>query len=468
MNPESDMVATEVLFDRYLRLLAPFMPFVILPAGATASRSDPFLLNAISVVAYFHDTAKQQSMAKELMRELSERLLINGERSLSLLQGLLILINWYNPHLFYPQNLNNIIHLAMALTTDLNIDRGPGNCEKAQIEAAAKAYGVPQPAKTISNDERRAVLGTFYLASRVFSSFRKVDVLSWTPWHTECARALEEAKEYGSDALVLQLARMQRVMQDTMVIENNSVPVKLYANSFLNELAQLQVLPGNSGLGLMIKLQEACTRIAIWQRSFAGLNNASSSSHVVRQRLDGMWRCMESTKEFLEIYFQLSIEDYVTIPFGVFAQFAYAFVVIIRALSLDLPGWDMSTLREYIDFSSIMENAASRYERVKGNRVDGMVLDNDGFARWASRIRWAKAFYEAKIMAATSTTQQNNLIEPGVAGLQPPVEAETAQQLPSQPKDAWLDSFVNLEDFWNGFDMNSLQPADLGLNMDVV
>jgi hypothetical protein len=38
-------------------------------------------------VASFHNTAIQQTMAKDLMREISERMLINGEKSLDLLQG---------------------------------------------------------------------------------------------------------------------------------------------------------------------------------------------------------------------------------------------------------------------------------------------------------------------------------------------------------------------------------------------
>lgn len=465
---EHSYMDADALFHRYQRLMARYMPFVVISSETTASRlatTDPFLLKAITVVAHFHNTTKQQSMARDLMRDLAELLLIKGEKTLGILQGLLIFSYWYNPHLYFPQNHTNILHLTMALSTDLKLDRG-GYCEKAQIENAAKAYGDAQPAETICNHGRRAILGTFYLTSLIFSSFRKVDVLSWTAWHTECAKVLEEAEEYESDKLVLQLARMQRIMQDTMAIEGYSTPIKLFADSFLDDLAKFRVLAGSAALGPTARLQEACTQIAIWQRSFAGLVSNKSDSHTLRQRLDGMWRCMESTKEFINIYMDLSIEDYPVIPFGVFAQFAYAFVVIIRALSLNLAGWDLPTLREYIDFSAIMEKAASRYEQVNGSQVDGTVLENEGFARWASKIRWAKAFYEAKIMAAASITQEMSSTEPGLEGLYSSTEA----QLPSscQPMDTLLDSFVNLEDFWNGFDMNSIQTTDFGFSVDGV
>ncbi|KAF1943010.1 hypothetical protein EJ02DRAFT_374500, partial [Clathrospora elynae] len=118
---------TEVLFQRYQRLMAPYMPFVVIPIGTETSRLTkikPFLMQVITTITLFHDTAIQQVMAKDLMRQVSERMLINGEKSMDLLQGLLVFLNWYNPHLFMPSN-HTLLHLAMSLTLDLNIDRAP-------------------------------------------------------------------------------------------------------------------------------------------------------------------------------------------------------------------------------------------------------------------------------------------------------------------------------------------------------
>jgi hypothetical protein len=87
----------EVLFDRYQRLMAPHMPFIILPPATTArslQKSEPFLLQAITTVASFHNMAQQQIMAKGLVRSLCERLFIDGQKTLGLLQGILIFANW--------------------------------------------------------------------------------------------------------------------------------------------------------------------------------------------------------------------------------------------------------------------------------------------------------------------------------------------------------------------------------------
>lgn len=34
-------------------------------------------------------------MVKQMMRDVSERILINGEKSLDILQGIIVFVNWY-------------------------------------------------------------------------------------------------------------------------------------------------------------------------------------------------------------------------------------------------------------------------------------------------------------------------------------------------------------------------------------
>ncbi|KAI4669359.1 uncharacterized protein J4E79_001402 [Alternaria viburni] len=398
-------INTDILFDRYQRLMAPHMPFVVFPAGTDVSSlvsKKPFLLQAIKTVAFFHDTAAQQIMVKNLIREISERVLINGEKSLDLLQGMLVIGNWYNPHLFAPPSHTVLLHLTMALTHDLDIDRAPGFCEKAALMAASQAHGVPQPAKVVTNDERRAVLGTFYLTSQIFTSFRKIDNLNWTPWHTACAEVLTQAREYESDFLLVQLAQSQRIMQEAMATDCEHAPVQLYAKSFLSDLDRAALASGNAATAIVSRLQQACTRTAIWERSFGNLATHTVKETDLRQRLDGMWQCMDAAKEYTEIYLKLPVEDYLVVPFGVFAQFAYIFVVLVRASLIEMDGWDVQALREFVDFSTLLGEASRRYDAVSQAHPDSLNLKNEAFAKWSAKIKWAKSFYDTKFSCLAS------------------------------------------------------------------
>lgn len=72
-------------------------PFVVVPANSTATdlhRTKPFLFKVILLVASFEFVESQTEMAKEVMEMLSNRMIIGNEKSLDLLQGLLIFLAW--------------------------------------------------------------------------------------------------------------------------------------------------------------------------------------------------------------------------------------------------------------------------------------------------------------------------------------------------------------------------------------
>ena len=472
-STETNETNTDILFDRYQRLMAHHMPFVVFPTGTDVSnltKNKPFLLQAIKTAAFFHDTAAQQIMVKDLIREISERVLINGEKSLDLLQGMLVIGNWYNPHLFAPPSHTVLLHLTMALAHDLNIDRAPGFCEKAALTAASQAHGVPQPAKVITNDERRAVLGTFYLTSQVFTSFRKIDTLNWTPWLTACVDVLTQAREYESDLLLLHLTQSQRIMQEAMATDCDHAPVQLYAKSFLSDLDRVALESGIGATAMVSRLQQACTRTAIWERSFGNLATHTVKEMDLRQRLDGIWQCMDAARRYTEIYLEVPIEDYLVVPFGVFAQFAYIFVVLVRASLIEMDGWDVQAVREFVDFSTLLGEASRRYDAVSQAHPDGLNLNNDAFAKWSAKIKWAKSFYDTKLSCLDSnvpTTNQptfevsaTDADKPHAPYSAPPAPLEALEEPTSNP-------FADFDD-WGSFADQSVLLEDMDFEVSNV
>jgi glycine cleavage system pyridoxal-binding protein P len=89
LDPSISVNEAAVLLARYNRLMASSMPFVVIPDG-----TEPFLMQVIATVAFFHDLPKQQVMVKDLMRQISEKMMLRNDKSLELLQGILILIAW--------------------------------------------------------------------------------------------------------------------------------------------------------------------------------------------------------------------------------------------------------------------------------------------------------------------------------------------------------------------------------------
>jgi hypothetical protein len=55
---------------------------------------NPFLCRAIMVVASCKNVARQIVLRKDFLRELCEKVLIESQKSLDILQGLLVFVAW--------------------------------------------------------------------------------------------------------------------------------------------------------------------------------------------------------------------------------------------------------------------------------------------------------------------------------------------------------------------------------------
>lgn len=79
---------------------APLFPFVSISDEMTVSslsRTSPFLLLAILTVASGMDTPLNYQMDQEFRRILGAKVVVEGQKSLDFLQGILIYIAWYVP-----------------------------------------------------------------------------------------------------------------------------------------------------------------------------------------------------------------------------------------------------------------------------------------------------------------------------------------------------------------------------------
>ena len=205
------MAEADMLLSRYCRLMAPTFPFVLVPAHATAqslASDHPVMLQAIITVAFYHDYPQQQNLVKQFMKSVGERMFISNEKSLDLLQGILIVTAWYHPHIFNSQQATNMLYMAQALATDLQIGKHPFQCD--HFRQAALKHGVASinPARNPNTlNDHRALAGLIYLTSLLGCAFKKVDSMKFTKYLDEALVALEQAHEHDSDLMLVQLVR---------------------------------------------------------------------------------------------------------------------------------------------------------------------------------------------------------------------------------------------------------------------
>lgn len=158
--PESD----EALLAIYIKQISAHFPFVVLPVNSTAQqlqREKPFLLKVIRMVASVRNLSSMRAQSRDILRHMSEAMLLSSERSMDLLQGVLVFLGYYHYHCITHAQFSNLIHLAVSLVEDMDLITGSASHFSPGILPLMRGPG----ARPKTNDERRALLGVWYMSS---------------------------------------------------------------------------------------------------------------------------------------------------------------------------------------------------------------------------------------------------------------------------------------------------------------
>lgn len=166
-----DIDTANLAFDRYVSKMAVEMPLVVFPSGtklADVRRDKPSLFMAIIAVSVgrFKKDA-QLPLLTEAYKMIADRVIMKGEKSLELIQAILVTAIWYMP----PDNLDELkfyqlIHLAVALAMDIGLNRRAQGDLKPYARLRELLVKKPQgPNLDISGPEaRRTWVGCYYMA----------------------------------------------------------------------------------------------------------------------------------------------------------------------------------------------------------------------------------------------------------------------------------------------------------------
>jgi hypothetical protein len=94
----SDTQEADARLEEYRRMSSQHFPYVIVPATCTAAAlqaSRPMLAQAISIVTAWRTPERKNNLRDNFLRDLAHRYFSQSERSLELLQALIVFFGWY-------------------------------------------------------------------------------------------------------------------------------------------------------------------------------------------------------------------------------------------------------------------------------------------------------------------------------------------------------------------------------------
>lgn len=341
--PASD----EELLRLYRRELQALHPFVVIPDGVTAAKlktTRPFLMSAIRMVTSYRSLRSMRAQMYHLMKYIGDHMLIRSERSLDLLLGIVVIIAWYKYHCFMHAQLNNLIALASTLVGELGLHRSPSVLERTSLMVVTPF----QPAAR-TNEERRALLGVWYLSSSMSLGFLRIEPMRYTKYIQQCLAVLEQEREYDTDMRLVTLVRVQHLTERIAqlnapddpaeeVVGLTAAPLSAYVSAFHGELDRIR-----SGLSpelqndrvinmflntAMLRLYEPPILDA--PRIISMSESLTSPTLGAASALDIFYQSRNALKKFFDDWLTVPIPEFYNQTTPVVAQLVYGMTMLGR------------------------------------------------------------------------------------------------------------------------------------------
>jgi len=211
------------MFNWYVEKMAIHMPAVVFPYGTTAAevrKTKPTLFLAIlSASSGMNYPELQRMLTKEVMNIYAERIISNGEKTLEIIQALHVSTLWYwPPEHFEELKFYQLIHIAAVMAIDIGIGKKSKSVKKKNANSGLwrdhpwRKTPYPDPE---SIEARRAWLACYFLCCNAAMGLRRLNLIRWTPFMTDCLNVLENSPEAAhSDKTLCQWVRSQQIAED--------------------------------------------------------------------------------------------------------------------------------------------------------------------------------------------------------------------------------------------------------------
>jgi hypothetical protein len=242
------MDSDETLLSIYTNQLFPRFPFIVIPDGTTPQQMQadrPALMKAIRVVASIRQLRSMREQMGAIVQHFSHAVFTRFERSLDLLQGILVILGYYHYFCLSHAHFSNLLHLAFSLVGDMDLITCPVSQESGNQLPLMRT----KERKARTNEEKRTLVGVWYMGSK-YVRHTDLKISSWPPTNSaafvanllgpvrytayldQSLKELEGTAEYETDQLVVQLVRIQHLTdkifhfhgRDQLVDELHEIP----------------------------------------------------------------------------------------------------------------------------------------------------------------------------------------------------------------------------------------------------
>ncbi|KAL3487457.1 hypothetical protein BJX62DRAFT_253954 [Aspergillus germanicus] len=335
--------------ERYLNIfrtkLTPHFPFVVVSPGISVKQlrqKKQFLCLAILASASYENMPLQRAMGHEFKKAVASRMIIGGEISFELLQGLMVFLAWSHYH-SRPHRYTQFLQLAISLVVDLRLDRPPQTAMwkttlRFDLQENPQKQTLGRP--SLGSDGQRAVLGCYYLSSSIAMLVQKKSTILRSTYQEDCCKSFSENKEHPNDKYISYVIQLQFIAEKIdqlstrhgLDLEKPGSGSELYITNLKSDLeAFYRQLPFDLHESTLLAIQYHATSLCLYQLAL-NLTSQRHHAHVGSTPwIDEMAvSAVITANSILSLYLQLPPNEEVGFNNTQWVQMGFALLVACR------------------------------------------------------------------------------------------------------------------------------------------
>ncbi|KAM3081082.1 hypothetical protein ACMFMG_005035 [Clarireedia jacksonii] len=382
-------------------------PFVILPPNTSLNvlrQQRPFLLLAVLAATAQSNMNLQSLLEHELRETLGRRVITRGEKSIDLLQGLLVYLAWYHHH-YDPdtQQLFQLTQMANAMAIDLKLHKPYEAPRVTNSNIFDMDTQMPLPADLRTSttasqlEQMRTLVGCYCLTSPLCRGLRKPNSLKYHDYIEECSQLLAKVKLSESDIMLPYFTRLQRLgdeVNDAFDYSNHGqlakldpVRIEILNKSFAQKFQEMQrSFPAQAWNNPLLMSSYYHLRTYVNEIGLHALR-ADSDQFLMPQSNRNSWyhssartetliRCLQAAKEYLDVWLNFTSADFDVLIAPNYLDLFYILLLLGKFTEgCDAPTLNGEQIRQAANLRYYLDTFIDKFERML-IYVDGQVQKN--------------------------------------------------------------------------------------------
>ncbi|KAK6606587.1 hypothetical protein H4I96_05049 [Botrytis cinerea] len=345
------------LLNSYIPKL-PFFPFVTLPANPTIrtlSQQSPFLLLAILTTAAIPHPYLHHQLDQEFRRVLSLKLIVESQKSLDYLLGLLVYIAWYPAHT-KPQQIPcfTYMNLANSLAIELGLDQAE---PQSALFGEFDSKGLVDSDGAWTMEARTAYMGCYVLGSHLSKGFNKPQTMSYENLLPSNPNTFIPSHMTTPATAIVILERVADRINDTWTAKSypqmDVFSTDLYVQLFTSELdTWKRNVPESITSSPLLALYHKYTHFSIYTHSLRLLRRpyrpfVPGTTEAIPSP-DHLDTCLRLGASYFQHILSLPPKDYTHFNLIHWSQLVHSLVALVRLTFViaHVENWSAETTRE--------------------------------------------------------------------------------------------------------------------------